>query len=263
MSLVRLFVLLMIATVVFGYGTITQAACWDKREYREIEGYSELDDKLILSFKDAVNCKALEGVSVQLGRLKYTTDNKGYVSLPMAPFIQAGNLNMPMLISKNGYTTIKTELQVAAGTVLNKRLLLSPSLAGNSMRFILQWNEEPKDLDLHLEGNGFHVSYRNMRAGGEATLDQDEQSGFGPETITLKNVKTTKKYKLSVINFSADSDLDESAKVLVYVGDRLDSVIPIGKTARRNVDILEINNGAIHQLQSGINAQSAVVLPGW
>ena len=245
------------------FWSVSQAACWDRKEYREIEGFSELENKLILSFKDAVNCKALESVTVQLGKLVYKTDMRGYVSLPMTPFIEAGNLDLPMLISKAGYTPIKTELKVAAGTVLNKRMLLSPSLAGNSMRFILQWNEEPKDLDLHLEGNGFHVSYRNMRAAGEATLDQDEQRGFGPETITLRNVKQSHKYKLSVVNYSADADMDETAKVLVYVGDSLDSIIPLNKTESRNVDILEISNGKINKLQVMDTNSQAELIPGW
>lgn len=241
--------------------SVTQAACWERKEYREIEGFSELENKLILSFKDAVNCDAINSVNVQLGKMKYKTDSDGYVTLPMGP-LMGGNYDIPMSVSKLGYASIKTTLKVAAGTVLNKRLLLSPSLAGNSMRFILQWNEEPTDLDLHLEGNGFHVSYRNLKAGGEATLDQDEQNGFGPETITLNNVKQNQYYKLSVVNYSADKSMDETAKVLVYVGDRLDSIIPLNETNSRSVDVLEISKGEINKLQTTITTQTELV-PGW
>jgi len=252
-----------VTALLLSVSSLAHAACWDKREYRDIENFSELDDKLILSYKDAVSCKALEGVKVQLGKLKYTTDLNGYVSLPMAPFIQAGNLDMPMMISKNGYTTVKTELKVVAGTVLNKRMLLSPSLSGNSMRFILQWNDEPKDLDLHLQGNDFHVSYRHMRAAGEATLDQDEQGGFGPETITLKNVRNNQRYIVSVVNYSGDAAFDESAKVLVYIGDHLDSVIPLTESSQRKIDVLEITNAEIKKLIKSPGATSAAVIPGW
>jgi len=239
--------------------TLAQAACWDKKEYRDIENFSELEDKLILSYKDAVSCEALEGVTIQLGKLEYKTDLNGYVSLPMAPFIEAGNLDMPMKISKNGYTTIKTELKVVAGTVLNKRMLLSPSLSGNSMRFILQWSDEPKDLDLHLQGDGFHVSYRNMKAAGEARLDQDEQEGFGPETITLKNVKRNQTYKVSVVNYSGDASIDENVKVLVYIGDHLDRVIPLSKSSGKKLDVLNISNAEISQL---VNSSGSAI-PGW
>jgi len=249
--------------LLLGVSTLAQAACWDKKEYRDIENFSELDDKLILSYKDAVSCKALDDVKVQLGKLTYKTDLNGYVSLPMAPFIEAGNLDMPMMISKAGYTSVKTELKVVAGTVLNKRMLLSPSLSGNSMRFILQWNDEPKDLDLHLQGSDFHVSYRHMRAAGEAKLDQDEQDGYGPETITLKNVKNNQHYKVSVVNYSGEVAFDENAKVLVYVGDHLDSIIPLYGSSQRKVDVLEISNAEINKLIKAPTAASANVIPGW
>jgi len=245
------------------FSSFSQAACWERKEYREIEGFSELENKLILSFKDAVSCEAMEGVTVKLGRREYKTDFNGYVSLSMMPFIEIGNANIPMMVSKPGYTTIKTHLKVAATTILNKRMLLSPSLAGNSMRFILQWNEKPRDLDLHLEGNGFHVSYRNMRAGGEAKLDQDEQNGFGPETITVHNIKAEQSYKLSVVNYSGEKGLDESAKVLVYVGDRLDSIISLNRTSDRQVNVLSINNGNIKKLQADNAGAQSNALPGW
>ncbi|MDH5424240.1 MAG: hypothetical protein OEY29_04490 [Gammaproteobacteria bacterium] len=243
--------------------TLVNAACWEKREYREIENFSELDNKLILSFKDAVNCNAIGNATVKLGKLLYETDSNGYVTLPMTAFIEAGNIELPMVISKSGYTTINTRLIVAAGTVLNRRMLLSPSLAGSSMRFILQWSEAPKDLDLHLEGNGFHVSYRNLRAAGEAILDQDTQSGFGPETITLNNVKQHQHYKLSVVNYSGGGNIDETAKVLVYVGDQLNSIIPLNATASRSVDVLEISSGKINKLQSVNTENQSELIPGW
>lgn len=246
-----------------GLCTVSNASCWEKREYREIENFSELDNKLILSFKDAVSCNAIDNAKVKLGKLFYETDSKGYVTLPMMPFIETGNLDLPMEISKTGYTTIKTKLIVAAGTILNKRMLLSPSLSGSSMRFILQWNETPKDLDLHLEGNGFHVSYRNLRAGGEATLDQDTQSGYGPETITLNNVKQGQHYKLSVVNYSGGADIDEAAKVLVYIGDQLDSIISLNKTGSRHIDVLEISSGKINKLQLVDTASQDELIPGW
>jgi len=255
-SLIAVFLLSIVSS-------LTQAACWDRKEYREIEGFSELENKLILSFKDAVTCEAMEGATVKLGQREYKTDFNGYVSLPMMPFIEVGNANIPMMVSKSGYSTIKTHLKVAATTILNKRMLLSPSLAGNSMRFILQWNEKPRDLDLHLEGNGFHVSYRNMRAGGEAKLDQDAQNGFGPETITVHNIKAEQNYKLSVVNYSGEKSMDESAKVLVYVGDNLDSIIPLNQTAERQINVLSISNGNIKKLQVENATAQRNALPGW
>lgn len=256
----------------FGFSSASYA-CWDRKEYRNIEGYSELEDKLILSYKDAVSCAPVDGATVQLGKLVYTTDARGYVSLPMAPFIEAGNLEMPLKISKPGYITIHTDLIVAAGTVLNRRLLLSPEMASRSMRFILQWGDEPKDLDLHLEGDGYHISYRNMRsAGSKARLDQDQTDGYGPETITLEEINPGSSYSLWVDNFSGEEDYLGSEKVLVYTNNQLTDIIPISPTRERRVDVLKIAQSTIQKQTQKAPVKSAAtsdrplthrVYPGW
>ena len=133
-------------------------ACWDLKERSNIEGFAELDDVLIISLKDAVSCKPLENVSVMLGELEYKTDSQGYIKLPMQPFASQMEASMSLKASKTGYITLSTDLLVEAGTVLNRRLVLSPVLPPGKTRFVLQWADEPQDLDLHLKGPDFHIS---------------------------------------------------------------------------------------------------------
>lgn len=257
----------------FGFSSLLQAACWERAEYRKIEGYAELDNKLILSYKDAVSCEPVDGASVQLGKLVYRTDARGYVKLPMTPFVEANDLEMPLKISKEGYVTVHTDLIVAAGTVLNRRMLLSPTLSGQGMRFILQWNDEPRDLDLHLEGDGYHISYRDMKSSSQARLDQDETDGYGPETITISSVNGSANYKLWVNNYSAESGFTGNEKVLVYAGSKLLHVIPIKPTNSKRVDILEIHNSSLSRIEQKNVISAAVgksnsalsrrVFPGW
>lgn len=219
-------------------------ACWDLKERTEIDGFAELDEVLILSFKDAVDCKPVTSAKVQIGELDYETDELGYIRLPMAPFSEMMDARAPVKISKQGYITMNTQLEVAAGTVLNRRMVLSPALAVGKVRFVLQWDEEPEDLDLHLTGPDFHISYRNMRnVPNKAKLDQDEMQGYGPETITLDKVHTGSRYILWVDNYSNDNRFIGTEQVYIYSGDKLIKSMHLKQTRSRAIKVLEIVNG--------------------
>lgn len=223
---------------------VVAQACWDLKERTEIDGFAELDEVLILSFKDAVDCKPVTSAKVQIGELDYETNELGYIRLPMAPFSEMMDARAPVKISKQGYITMNTQLEVAAGTVLNRRMILSPALAKGKIRFVLQWDEEPEDLDLHLTGPDFHISYRNMRnVPNKAKLDQDEMQGYGPETITLDKVHTGSGYILWVDNYSNDNRFLGTEQVYIYSGDKLIKSMHLKQTSSRAIKVLEIVNG--------------------
>ena len=219
-------------------------ACWSLKERTEIDGFAELDEVLILSFKDAVDCKPIAGAKVKLGELDYETDKLGYIKLPMAPFSEMMDASAPVSISKKGYITLSTQLEVAAGTVLNRRMVLSPALSEGKVRFVLQWDEEPEDLDLHLTGPDFHISYRNMRnVHNRAKLDQDAMQGYGPETITLDKVRSDSLYTLWVDNYSNDNRFLGTEQVTIYSGDQLLQTLNLKRSRSRAIKVLEIAGG--------------------
>lgn len=219
-------------------------ACWPLKERTEIDGFAELDGVLILSFKDALNCNAVVQAKVLIGDLEYTTDGRGYLKLPMEPFAAMMDARAPLKIIKSGYITLDTELVVEAGTVLNRRMVLSPALPAGKARFVLQWDDEPEDLDLHLTGPGFHISYRNMQnAPNRAQLDQDETNGYGPETITLQNIRPDAAYALYVDNYSGDDNFHGTERIQVYSGNHLLREIRLPRTGQRAVKILDITQG--------------------
>ena len=222
---------------------VSSMACWTAKERSEIDGFAELDDILILSFKDAIDCKPVSNAQVMIGDTQYEADARGYLKLPMEPFSSRMDAKAAIKISKQGYITLATDLIVEAGTVLNRKMVLSPALPPGKVRFVLSWNSEPEDLDLHLKGPGFHISYRNMKnAPNKANLDQDEREGYGPETITLDRI-TNASYGLWVDNFSDDESFQGSEQVFVYSGDRLIKKIQLPRTSQRAVKILEIRQG--------------------
>ncbi|TNF35117.1 MAG: hypothetical protein EP315_06375 [Gammaproteobacteria bacterium] len=225
---------------------VSAHACWTVQERAEIDGFAEMEDILILSFKDAVSCKPIANASVLIGELEYRTDELGYVQLPMTSFAEMMDARAPLKVSKQGYITLNTELIVAAGTVLNRKQVLSPALGAGKMRFVLQWDDQPEDLDLHLKGPGFHISYRNMRdAPNKARLDRDEMHGYGPETITVDRIENNSVYSLWVDNYSNDDFIQGREEVFIYSGDQLVRKLTLPRSTKRGVHVLDIQNGDV------------------
>lgn len=106
----------------------------------------------------------------------------------------------------------------------------SESLEEGQVRIVLEWGENPSDLDSHLtgpaaDGDRFHVYFANQEpADAGANLDVDDVTSFGPETITITNSRSGT-YRYSVYNYSDQSDdgavgIEESpASVKVFDSD--------------------------------------------
>lgn len=92
-------------------------------------------------------------------------------------------------------------------------IILSPD--DGEVRIVLTWNASPADLDSHLIGSGIHVWFRNMNT-SKADLDIDTMTGYGPETITIK--EQGGKYTYVVHDYSQSGNLYGSgATVTVYI----------------------------------------------
>jgi hypothetical protein len=132
---------------------------------------------------------------------------------------------------------------VGAGAVTNQDVILSPTLGAGQTRIVLTWGSLPADLDAHLTGptqdeEGFHICWINPGSPTNSpfsSLDNDERSGFGPETITItEQIPGT--YRFYVHDFTngggpVSSSLSASgARVQVYRGNALvhDFSVPAG-----------------------------------
>ncbi|PHR58574.1 MAG: hypothetical protein COA44_03810 [Arcobacter sp.] len=177
------------------------------------------------TIKDAVTSLGLNDVniSVRLGKnnttgpivLTSTSENNGSVDGAYAfNNIAVGIYTLEM--SLNGYITGHGNMNVIDGQLgNNQNFVLSPELATNEeMRLILTWKAEPKDLDSNLRGTRddnttYKISFSNKIEVGEASLDADATSGFGPETITIENISLGK-YVYYHKKFSGVGDLNSS-----------------------------------------------------
>jgi hypothetical protein len=130
-----------------------------------------------------------------------TTDNDGYYFIVNGPI---GNFYG--VISAEGFIDrVITNIEFITGiNDIDDETIVSPPAEGE-LRIVLNWGEYPSDLDSHITGpdgygGRFHVCYFNMQESG-VSLDVDDVSSFGPETITIGSFYTGT-YRYSVHNYS-------------------------------------------------------------
>ena len=193
---------------------------------------------------DAVSSANVSGVSISIRRglnttsgtvvSTDTTDGSGAYSLSSA---DRGWYTLQT--SKSGYTD-STFHVVSCGNVSSQDSSISTTLASGAMRIILSWptGSNVTDLDSHIsvpnnDDNGTVHLYYGTNAGGvaandyyvygsdNATLDRDDETAPGTETISITQVKTGD-YSYSVHDFSdmaltsPDNISKSGATVTVY-----------------------------------------------
>ena len=254
------FLFISILLLISGFGEIQQSArqvtpshngCWGSSEKTQI-AIDELDGKVTFMFKDDTTCAKLSNAKVTFAGKRERTDSNGKVSFPISLIENIDNKQIALEVVKSGYITYRTNLDVMVGTVWKNRFLLSKDLSPKEVKFVLEWTENPKDLDLHFKTDSYYIYYGNRNnSHGKANLDRDDVSSFGPETILVKNIDSSKKYEVFVYIYSPQNERLEGknrATVSVYKNNRLDRVVTIENNGNRKIDILTIENGLINYL---------------
>ncbi|MFW6231184.1 MAG: carboxypeptidase regulatory-like domain-containing protein, partial [Nanoarchaeota archaeon] len=237
---------------------------------------------------DAFTGSSLSGVDVSLrsGVNSYTgtvvaqttTDGSGDYSFTG---LDAGHYTAE--IEKSDYTTAYFTLFVLGGeTTTGNNSSMTPNLASGEIRIILDWGQEPSDLDSHttgpIEGSSdrFHIYYSVM--GDESSspyteLDVDDVTSYGPETTTIYQ-QFSGDYFFYVHDYSnryatSSTDLANSgARVRVYFGSSLERTfyVPSGDGTLWKVfkldetTITPINQMMYESSPSGVSARSVGTL---
>jgi len=104
----------------------------------------------------------------------------------------------------------------------------SVARSDDSFRFVLKWGESPRDLDSHIggykpDGSQIHVYYAKSSASYQSdtfcTLDHDDTTSYGPETVDLATSSRFPCYYY-IHNYSGSPSITTSgATVDVYKGD--------------------------------------------
>ena len=128
---------------------------------------------------------------------------------------------------------------------------------------MLEWGESPSDLDSHLvgttgDGTTVDVSFTNKTvsnsSGVIAQLDVDDQSGFGPETITLSD--TSGEFTYHVHRYFGFGSLATSgATVKVYTSDNSQpTIISVPDSESGDWwDVFRIVNGQIVDINGAVS----------
>ena len=87
--------------------------------------------------------------------------------------------------------------------------------------------------------------------GANGSLDRDDTSGYGPETITLNSVDNNATYKYYIYKYSGTGDLkDSDAKMsIVYDGRLYESEVPYEDG--RVWKVFDITNGVLNMCETG------------
>jgi hypothetical protein len=148
-----------------------------------------------------------------------TTDAEGRAQLRNSV---SGDPAVLLIVRKEGYSDLIAKCPCSGMTYA-----ISPILTRlDAMRIVLNWGQNPLDLDGHLAFGGDHIFFRN-KSGPDAQLDVDHTDGFGPETITVTRRHPGQRYVYAVQDYSDKEEpqsanlASSDAKVFVYVGQTL------------------------------------------
>lgn len=142
-----------------------------------------------------------------------------------------------------------------AGTIFFNRFSISPTIDPKFIRVVVDWDQTPRDLDAHLvKKDDYHISFRTKQTSsdGNAMLDRDATNGFGPETITAKEISKQSIYEYYIHDYSnqgkeSSRGLSKSkSSVKVYGDGKLLKVFYIPKDVEGTYwDVFKIIDGKI------------------
>jgi hypothetical protein len=134
---------------------------------------------------------------------------------------------------KPGYITAEKQFEVTGNVVTGgpADVSMSPEMTSDQWRVVLKWGEEPRDLDSYVKWGANKAWWQNLHQEGShmaSTLEHDDVTSFGPETIHVSNVGkcTGGAYYCDIRYYVNDYTktgkmLDEVADVTLYTGDKV------------------------------------------
>jgi len=218
-------------------------SCWTSVEVASF-AQDEFSDYARFSIKDAITCKPIDGALIKLGENVFKTDAKGQIKVPLPDTSLDKRVSIKM--RKKGYIDADEKVMTVFGSYWNNLFLMSPDLPLKSTRFVLSWGSTPQDLDLHLISNNTHISYRHTRSiSGKVKLDRDAKRGFGPETITVKDIDKNDTYKVVIYKYTSGGNINDKGQVRIYANSKLNKVVTLPNTKSRCIEIATVHNDKI------------------
>ncbi len=203
----------------------------------EVEGYKAAT--FTVTAPPVRTVRAIVKLIPTFGRLEVTLVNATLKGQPVSGLVKSAGalvspeaqsvvvLNLPagkhrLSAEASGFCPGEREFQVEVGKTLRTKFPVSPDLTGNEIaRFILNWGENPRDIDAHFRklgtsggSNPAHVYFHHMEGTEEggvfARLDVDHQNSEGYETVTVYD-RASGDYEYWVNLYAGEGTLGGSA----------------------------------------------------
>lgn len=217
------------------------------------------EDKLYYGMiMNAVDGSGIEGASVVFVSpdgdvYEGVTDAEGYYEIEGAP----SGEEYQITVEKDGFITEERQMELPEDDMDLGIVSCSPVLDNQEMRIILEWGEEPYDLDSYYlgtynDGTSVEVYYEHMAdaRNGElaVSLDRDDRDGYGPETITVRGLDGSFTY--CVHDYMQTGMMGEisNAVVKVYLPDGTVNTYTIPSGAGNLWKVFSVVNGEITEI---------------
>ncbi len=161
----------------------------------------------------------------------------------------------------DGFVTEYFDFEVySTGVFSINTITISPVLGAGQIRIVLEWGDQPRDLDSYLVDStgttqvyfGDRTWYDNGRLIAE--LDVDDQSGYGPETITIYD--TSIDFTYCVHDYSETGSMfgRTDVTVKVYMNDGLGQsyVIPLTNETANGWIVFSYVGGSIRTVDQSV-----------
>lgn len=217
-------------------GGLARAGCWAPHD-RDLWSDDELDGRVTLSFRNAINCVPVADAEVSVGEHDFRTDRSGLIRLPAG--IRPENGDLALLVSAEGYQPTRFDLQFIAGLPRQNRLPLSPRLAAGQARFVLSWGSADHDFDLFVVGEGQYWSTHDLAP------DTAAAEGHGPDTLTLSALQPDGRYTVWVHRAAGAAEAGPAAQVHLYFADGASRGVLLPVASAPWVEVAEIERGNV------------------
>jgi uncharacterized protein YfaP (DUF2135 family) len=188
-----------------------------------------------------------EGGDVETGEISVTasTGSDGTYSFSN---VEAGEYTAEIIFA--GYSTVYQNLTIVGNSTMIQNFALSPTLAAGEVRIVLTWGEAPRDLDSYLQGpkatsGEYTISFRN-KTEENTSLDRDDTSSFGPETITISSQNSgAYSYWVKPYSGTSSSLANSSAIVSIYDENGLAEQIKVPSGTGYKWNVFTMSSGVI------------------
>jgi len=206
---------------------------------------------LTLLFINAETGKPVGEASVEIKEIgEFTTNLAGWIAID-----PQDDATYTLKFTKKGFIEADYAFEVVAKAIPDNKIIVSPEIKSDALRFVLVWGKEPQDLDAHfIKKNNFHLSSKNGLVSSDkiARIDRSDNTSYGPETITVTNIDNQSSYTYYVKNYSGkDSPKSMAlskagAMVQIYKNNQLLKTYTVPLEQRGTIwTVFAIENGEI------------------